>query len=51
MSAWVDGGLLPAVDSPLLTDSVIVNSLLRHESICKGFTKFCGVFIRRDENR
>ena len=40
MSAWVDGVLLSAVDSSLLTDSVIVNSLLEHESECKEFTKF-----------
>ena len=33
MSAWVDGVLLSAVDSALLTDSVIVNSLLGHESV------------------
>ena len=33
MSAWVDGELLSAVDSALLTDSVIVNSLLGHESV------------------
>ena len=45
-----DGVLLSAVDSSLLTDSVIANSLLRHESICKGFTKFSGVFIRRNES-
>ena len=50
MSAWVDGILLLAVDSAVLTDSVIVNSLLRHESVCKGFTKFGGVFIRRNES-
>ena len=40
ISAWVDGVLLSAVDSSLLTDSVIVNSLLEHESECKEFTKF-----------
>ena len=50
MSAWVDGVLLSAVDSALLTDSVIVNSLLGHESVCKGFTKFGGVFIQRNES-
>ena len=33
MSAWVDGLLLSAIDSTLLTDSVIVNSLLGHESV------------------
>ena len=31
-------------------DSVIVNLLLEHESECKEFTKFCGVFIRRNES-
>ena len=50
MSAWVDGVLLLAVDSSLLTDSVIVNSLLEHEPECKEFAKFCGVFIRRNES-
>ena len=45
MSAWVDGELLSAVDSSVLTDSAIVNSLLEHESECKEFTNFCGVFI------
>ena len=50
MSAWVDGVLLSAVDSSQLTDSVIVNSLLEHESECKEFTKFWGVFIRRNES-
>ena len=50
MSAWVDGVLLSAVDSALLTDSVIANSLLGNESICKEFTKFYGVFIRRNES-
>ena len=50
MSAWVDGELLSAVDSALLTDSVIVNSLLGHEPVCKGFTKFGSVFIRRNES-
>ena len=49
MSAWVDRLLLSAVGFLLLTDSVIVNSLLEHESEYKEFTKFCGVFIRRDE--
>ena len=44
MSAWIDGVLLSAVDSSLLTDSVIVNSLLEHESECKEFTNFCGVY-------
>ena len=43
MSACVDGVLLSAVDSLLLPDSVIANSLLGHESECKEFTKFCGV--------
>ena len=42
--------MLSAVDSSLLADSVIVNSLLEHESECKEFTKFCGVFIRRNES-
>ena len=50
MSAWVDGVLLSAVDSALLTDSVNVNSLLGHESACKDFTKFGGVFIRQNES-
>ena len=50
MSAWVDGVLLSAVDSSPLTDSVIANSLLGNESVCKEFTKFCGVFIRRKES-
>ena len=50
MSAWVDGLLLSAIDSTLLTDSVIVNSLLGHESVCKEFTKFGGVFIRQNES-
>ena len=50
MSAWVDGVLLSAVDSVLLTDSVIANLLLGHESVCKEFTKFGGVFIRRNES-
>ena len=38
MSVWVDGALLSAVDFVLLTDTVIVNSLLGHESVCKEFT-------------
>ena len=50
MSAWTDGVLLSAVDSALLTDSVIVNSLLGHESVCKEFNKFGGVFIRRNRS-
>ena len=50
MSAWGDGVLLSAVDSSLLPGSVIVNSLLEHESDCREFTKFCGVFIRRNES-
>ena len=37
-----------SVDSMVLTDSVIVNSLLGHESVCKVFTKNYGVFIRRN---
>ena len=45
MSAWVDGVLLSAIDSALLTDSVNFNSLVGHESVCKEFTKFGGVFI------
>ena len=32
MSSWVDGVSLPAVDFSLLTESVIVYSLLEHES-------------------
>ena len=48
--SMVDGVLLSAVDSSLLPGSVIVNSLLEHESECKEFTKFCGVFIRRNES-
>ena len=48
MSAWVDGLLLSAVDSSPY--SVIDNYLLEHESECKEFTKFCGVFIRRNES-
>ena len=35
MSAWVDRVLLSAIASSLLTDSVIANSLLKHESECK----------------
>ena len=50
MSAWVDGVLLSAVDSALLTDSVNFNSLVGDESVCKEFTKFGGVFIRRNES-
>ena len=50
MSAWVDGVLLSAADSLLLTDSLIANSLLGHELVCKEFTKFCGVFMRRNES-
>ena len=50
MSAWVDGVLLSAVDFALLTDSVTVNSLLGHESVCKEFTKFGGVFVRQNES-
>ena len=50
MSAWIDGVLLSAVGSALLPDSVIVNSLLGHESICKEFTQFGGVFIRQNES-
>ena len=49
MSSWVDGVLLPAVDFLLLTESVIVYSLLEHESEHKKITKSCGVFIRRNE--
>ena len=50
MSTWLDGVLLSAFDSALLTGFKIVNSLLGHESICKEFTKFGGVFIRRNES-
>ena len=50
MSIWVDGVLLPVVDSAFLTGFVIVNSLLGHESICKELTKFGGVFIRRNKS-
>ena len=39
-----------SVDSIVLTDSVIVNSLLEHESVYKVFTKYSGVFIRRNES-
>ena len=39
MSAWVDRLVLSAVGFLLLTDSVIVNSLLEHESEYKEFTK------------
>ena len=39
MSAWVNGVLLLAVDSSLLTDYTIVNSLLEHEWECKKLTK------------
>ena len=49
MSTWADGVLLSVIDSVLLTGFVIVNSLLGHESVCKEFTKFGGVFIRRNE--
>ena len=35
MSAWVHRVLLSAVGSLLLTDSVIVNSLLEHDSESK----------------
>ena len=45
MSTWVNGVLLFAVDSSLLTDSVIANSLLEHGSEYKEFIKFSGVFI------
>ena len=48
MSAWVDRLLLSAVDSSPY--SVICNYLLEHESECKEFTKFCGVFIRQNES-
>ena len=44
------GVLLSAVDSSLLTDSLIVNSLLELESECNKVTKFCGVFIRQSES-
>ena len=50
MSARVYEVLSPALDSSRLTDSVIVNSLLEHESECKKFTKFCGVFIERSRS-
>ena len=40
-----DGVLLSALDSSLLTDSVVVNSLLGHESVCKEVTKFGGVYL------
>ena len=40
-----DGVLLSALDSSLLTDSVVVNSLLGHESVCKEFAKFGGVYL------
>ena len=50
MLIWVDGVLLSAVDSTLLTESVVVNSLLGYESVCEEFTKFGGVFIRRNES-
>ena len=42
MSAWVDGVLLSAVDSALLTDSVIVNSLLgQYARILLSLVAFC----------
>ena len=50
MSAWVDGVLLAAADSLLLTYSLIANSLLGHELVCKEFTKFGGVFMRLNES-
>ena len=43
MSTWT-------VDFALLTGFIIVNLLLRHESVCKEFTTFGGVFIRRNES-
>ena len=50
MFTWVDGVLLSAADSALLTGFIIVNSLLGHESVYKKFTKFGGVFIRQNES-
>ena len=50
MSGWVDEVLLSAVKASLLAHSVIANSLLGHESVCYKFTKFGGVFIRRNES-
>ena len=39
MSAWVNGVLLLAVDSLILTDYTIVNLLLEHEWEWKKLTK------------
>ena len=50
MSEWVNGVLLSAVNFSLLTHSEIVISLMEHESKCKEFIKFCGVFIWRSES-
>ena len=50
MPSWFDEVLLSAADLSLLTGSVIVNSLLEHESECKESTKTLGVFIRQNES-